>query len=40
MGESSRLREVVASAEDFEIYPSILVGFAEVVFFDEFLRYV
>ena len=38
--ESSRLREAVASAEDFEIYPSILGGFAEVVFFNELLRYV
>ena len=38
--ESSRLREAVASAEDFEIYPSILGGFAEVVLFNEFLRYV
>ena len=38
--ESSRLREAVASAEDFVIYPSILGGFAEVIFFNEFLRYV
>ena len=38
--ESSRLREAVASAEDFEIYPSILGGFSEVVFFNELLRYV
>ena len=30
--ESSRLREAVASAEYFEIYPFILGGFAEVVF--------
>ena len=37
--ELSRLRDAVASAEDFEIYPSILGGFAEVIFFDEFLRY-
>ena len=38
--ESSRLREAVASAEDFEINPSILGGLAGVVFFNEFLRYV
>ena len=34
------MREAVASAEDFEIYPSILGGFAEVVFLNEFLRYI
>ena len=38
--KSFRLREAVASAEDFEILSTMLVGFAEVVFFNEFLRYV
>ena len=38
--ESSRLREAVASAEDLEIYPSIFGGFAEVIFFNEFLSNV
>ena len=38
--KSSRLREAIASKEDLEIYPTMLVGFAEVVLFNEFLRYV
>ena len=36
--KSSRLREAVASAEDFIIYLSISGGFAEVVFLYDFLR--
>ena len=38
--ESPRLREAVTSTEDFGIYPSILGGFAEVIFLNELLRNV